>query len=58
MKQIKTLKDYYFAMAEIETYLKKGFDSPTPMEEKELEKLSEKISEYEKVHFPMPQNKV
>ena len=54
MKQIKTTKDYYLAMAEIETYLTKGFDNLTPKEEDELEKISKKVSEYEKIHFPMP----
>lgn len=54
MKQIKTRKDYHLAMAEIETYLAKGFDNLSPKEDDELEKLSKRVSEYEKVHFPMP----
>jgi HTH-type transcriptional regulator/antitoxin HigA len=54
MKPIKTRSEYHLAMAEIETYLAKGFDNLTPEEDDELEKLSKKVSKYEVVHFPMP----
>ena len=54
MKPIKTRRDYHLAMAEIETYLAKGFDNLTEVEDDILEKISKRVSEYEKVHFPMP----
>jgi len=54
MNQIKTRRDYHLAMAEIETYLAKGFDQLTGEEDDHLEKLSKKVSAYEKIHFPMP----
>jgi HTH-type transcriptional regulator/antitoxin HigA len=54
MKQIKTRRDYHLAMAEIEKYLAKGFDNLTPEEDSELDKLSKKVNQYEKIHFPMP----
>ena len=54
MKQIETSSDYHLAMAEIEVYLAKGFDNLTPAEDNELENLSKMVSQYEKIHFPMP----
>ena len=54
MKAIKTRRDYHLAMAEIETYLAKGFDNLTEDEDDRLEKISKRVSEYEKIHFPMP----
>ncbi len=54
MKLIKTRKDYHLAMAEIEAYLAKGFDNLTVEEEDILENISKRVSEYEKIHFPMP----
>ncbi len=54
MKPIKTRREYHLIMAEIETYLAKGFDNLTPEEDDDLEKLSKKVSEYEIIHFPMP----
>jgi HTH-type transcriptional regulator / antitoxin HigA len=54
MKQIKTRNEYHLAMAEIETYLEKGFDNLTPEEDDLLEKLSKRVSTYENIHFPMP----
>ena len=54
MKEIKTRGDYHLAMAEIETCLSKGFANLTPKEDAWLHELSIMVSEYEKVHFPMP----
>lgn len=54
MKPIKTRRDYHLAMAEIETYLAKGFDHLTEEEDDHLEKISKSVSAYEKIHFPMP----
>ncbi len=54
MKQIKTRREYHLAMAEIETYLAKGFDNLTAQEDDELEILSKKVNQYENIHFPMP----
>jgi HTH-type transcriptional regulator / antitoxin HigA len=54
MKQIKTRRDYHLAMAVIESYLAKGVDHLTPQEDDEFARLSKKVNEYEKVHFPMP----
>jgi HTH-type transcriptional regulator / antitoxin HigA len=42
------------AMAEIETYLTKGFDDLSEKEDAELERLSKMVSRYELIHFPMP----
>jgi len=52
--KIKSRRDYHLIMADIETYLAKGFDNLSAEEEKALDILSKKVSEYEKVHFPMP----
>jgi HTH-type transcriptional regulator/antitoxin HigA len=54
MKHIKTTRDYHLAMAEIETYLSKGFDNLSEEEELKLKELSGKVAVYENIHFPMP----
>jgi HTH-type transcriptional regulator/antitoxin HigA len=54
MKHIKNAHDYHTAMAEIETYLAKGFDQLTESEETRLKQLSDSVSAYEQIHFPMP----
>ena len=54
MKHIKNAHDYHTAMAEIETYLAKGFDQLTESEEARLKQLSDSVSAYEQIHFPMP----
>jgi len=54
MKPIKTREEYYLVMAEIETYLAKGFANLTEKEDDELAELSKRVSVYEKIHFPMP----
>ena len=54
MKAIKTKKEYYSAMAQIETFLEKGFENLTKAENQELKLLSSRIEGFEKVHFPMP----
>ena len=54
MTRIKSRRDYHLAMAEIETYLAKGFDNLSAEEDNALGLLSKKVSEYEQIHFPMP----
>jgi HTH-type transcriptional regulator / antitoxin HigA len=54
MKVIKTKKEYYSVMAQIETYLEKGFKNLTKKENEELRLLSLQIEAFEKIHFPMP----
>lgn len=54
MKHLKNAHDYHTAMAEIETYLAKGFDQLTESEEARLKQLSDSVSAYEQIHFPMP----
>lgn len=54
MKQIQNRREYHLAMAEIEAFLAKGFSNLNDTDESKLEKLSRMVSEYEKVHFPMP----
>ncbi len=54
MDQIQTRNEYYKVMADIEVYLAKGFSNLTESEDEELARLSQMVSVYEKVHFPMP----
>jgi antitoxin component HigA of HigAB toxin-antitoxin module len=54
MNPIETRRYYHLAMAEIEVYLAKGFDNLTSEEDELLEVLCKRVSEYEKLHFPMP----
>jgi HTH-type transcriptional regulator / antitoxin HigA len=54
MKAIKTKKEYYSMMAEIETFLEKGFENLTASQNEELRNLSLQIEAFEKIHFPMP----
>ena len=54
MDHIKTRSEYHKVMAELEIFLAKGFDNLTSEEDDILESLSKLVSEYEKIHFPMP----
>ena len=54
MEAIKTKKEYQMAMDEIEIYLANGFDNLTEAEDGILEIISKRVSEYEKIHYPMP----
>lgn len=47
-------QQYYSAMAEIESYLQKGFSNLTEKEEDHLEKLSKAVEAWEMKEFPMP----
>jgi hypothetical protein len=54
MKVIKTKKEYYSVMAQIETFLEKGFKNLSGSQNEELKDLSLRIEVFEKIHFPMP----
>lgn len=49
-----TAKEYYTALATIETYLGKGFDQLTAQEMDALGEWNKKVVSYEQIHFPMP----
>ncbi len=49
-----TERGYHIAMTEIEQFLAKGFDNLSPDEDRELERLSKVVFEYESIHFPLP----
>jgi antitoxin component HigA of HigAB toxin-antitoxin module len=51
---ITNKQQYYSAMAEIESYLQKGFSNLTQKEEDHLEKLSKAVEVWEMKEFPMP----
>jgi len=53
-KKINNKQQYYTAMAEIETYLQKGFSNLTTPEEDHLEELSKAVEAWELKEFPMP----
>lgn len=54
MESIKTKKEYYAVMAQIETFLEKGFANLTKSQNNELKQLSSRIEAFEKIHYPMP----
>lgn len=54
MTTIVTKQAYYQAMAEIESYLSKGFDQLTRAEEKRLDELSTAVEAWENKAYPMP----
>jgi antitoxin component HigA of HigAB toxin-antitoxin module len=54
MTKIKNKQTYYAAMAEIETYLAKGFSALTTVEEERLEELSKAVEIWELKEYPMP----
>lgn len=53
-KKISTKQQYYAAMAEIESYLQKGFSHLTTAEEDHLEELSKAVEVWELKEYPMP----
>ncbi|MDO6432183.1 helix-turn-helix domain-containing protein [Flavitalea sp. BT771] len=53
-KKINNKQQYYAAMAEIESYLQKGFSNLTTKEEDHLEELSKAVEAWELKEFPMP----
>jgi antitoxin component HigA of HigAB toxin-antitoxin module len=54
MIKIKNKQEYYSAMAEIESYLQKGFSNLSQKEEEHLEELSRSTEAWELSEFPMP----
>lgn len=52
--KINTENDYQAAIAQIETFIKKGFLNLTPKETKELEAISKSVAAYEKEYYPVP----
>lgn len=53
-KKIINKQQYYAAMAEIESYLQKGFSNLTTKEEDHLEELSKAVEAWELKEYPMP----
>ena len=53
-KKITSKQQYYAAMAEIESYLQKGFSNLTTKEEDHLEELSKAVEAWELKEYPMP----
>jgi HTH-type transcriptional regulator/antitoxin HigA len=53
-KKINNKQQYYAAMAEIESYLQKGFSHLTTTEEDHLEELSKAVEAWELKEYPMP----
>lgn len=53
-KKINNKQQYYAAMAEIESYLQKGFSNLTTTEEDHLEELSKAVEVWELKEYPMP----
>lgn len=56
MLKIENKQQYYSAMAEIETYLQKGFSSLSKKEDQRLHELSVAVEAWEMVEYPMPVN--
>lgn len=52
--KISNKQQYYAAMADIESYLQKGFSNLTTKEEDHLEVLSRAVEAWELKEFPMP----
>jgi len=53
-KKINNKQQYYVAMAEIESYLQKGFSHLTQAEEDHLAELSKAVEAWELKEYPMP----
>ncbi|MBN9380578.1 MAG: helix-turn-helix domain-containing protein [Chitinophagaceae bacterium] len=53
-KKITNKQQYYTAMAEIESYLQKGFSNLTTAEEDHLEEISKAVEAWELKEYPMP----
>jgi antitoxin component HigA of HigAB toxin-antitoxin module len=56
MPKIENKQQYYSAMAEIESYLQKGFASLTAKENDALAELSRAVEAWEINEYPMPMN--
>jgi HTH-type transcriptional regulator/antitoxin HigA len=54
MTKITSKQQYYQAMAEIESYLQKGFSKLTPEEDDRLDALSKAVEAWELKEYPMP----
>lgn len=54
MVKIENKKMYYEVMAEIESFLEKGFDKLSSKEEKRLNELSDAVEVWEDRKFPLP----
>lgn len=52
--KIENKQQYYSAMAEIETYLQRGFSKLSKKEDQRLHELSVAVEAYEMVEYPMP----
>lgn len=52
--KIVTNSQYHTALAQIETYIEKGFSKLTKSETIKLENLSKEIEEHESKKYPMP----
>lgn len=52
--KIENKQQYYSAMAEIETYLQKGFSKLSKKEDLRLHELSVAVEAYEMIEYPMP----
>jgi len=52
--QLFTPSQYYAAMSEIENYIFRGFENLNEKEANHLDKLSDKVHEYESRKYPMP----
>jgi HTH-type transcriptional regulator/antitoxin HigA len=54
MTKINNKQQYYSAMAEIESYLQKGFSNLTEKEDRHLDELSKAVEAWELKECPMP----
>jgi len=54
MTKINNKQQYYSAMAEIESYLQKGFSNLTEKEDNHLDELSRAVEAWELKEYPMP----
>jgi len=52
--KITTNSQYHLTLAQIESYIEKGFKNLTKRETTELQKLSATVEEYESQKYPMP----
>jgi antitoxin component HigA of HigAB toxin-antitoxin module len=52
--KIENKQQYYAAMAEIETYLQRGFSHLSKKEDQRLHELSVAVESYEMLEYPMP----
>lgn len=52
--EITTKQAYYQALAEMETYIAKGFNNLTENEEARLSQLTDAVEAWEEVEYPLP----